>query len=61
MNISYVHGYDPKENIHLQDEAFTLLEMLHSDTSCPGGSSVLEGGSSIGAQTDALARNRRLK
>ena len=61
MKISYIHGYDPRENIRLQDQASTLVELLHSDTSYPGGSSVLEGVSSIGAQTAALARNRRLK
>ena len=33
MKISYIHGYDPRENIRLQDQASTLVELLHSDTS----------------------------
>ncbi|MFH0958684.1 MAG: methyltransferase domain-containing protein [Pseudomonadota bacterium] len=57
MKISYVHGYDPRENIRLQDQASTLVELLHSDTSYPRGSSVLEAGCGIGAQTVTLARN----
>jgi ubiquinone/menaquinone biosynthesis C-methylase UbiE len=57
MKISYVHGYDPKENIRLQDQASTLVELLHSDTSYPRGSSILEAGCGIGAQTVTLARN----
>ncbi|MBV9396048.1 MAG: methyltransferase domain-containing protein [Methylobacteriaceae bacterium] len=54
---SYVHGYDPLENVRLQDQAGTLLELLHSDTSYPAGSSVLEVGCGVGAQTITLARN----
>jgi cyclopropane fatty-acyl-phospholipid synthase-like methyltransferase len=57
MKISYVHGYDPRENIRLQDQASTLVELLHSDTSYPTGSSILEAGCGIGAQTVTLARN----
>ena len=57
MNGGYVHGYDPRENVRLQDQAGTLVELLHSDTSYPGGSSVLEAGCGVGAQTVTLARN----
>ncbi len=57
MKTSYIHGYDPRENIRLQDQAFTLVELLHSDTSYPSGSSVLEAGCGVGAQTVTLARN----
>jgi ubiquinone/menaquinone biosynthesis C-methylase UbiE len=57
MNISYVHGYDPRENIRLQDQASTLVELLHSDTSYPTGSTILEAGCGVGAQTVTLARN----
>ena len=57
MKTSYVHGYDPRENIRLQDQASTLVELLHSDTSYPTGSSILEAGCGIGAQTVTLARN----
>lgn len=57
MNSSYVHGYDPRENIRLQDQASTLVELLHSDTSYPEGSRILEAGCGVGAQTVTLARN----
>ena len=53
----YVHGYAPRENIRLQDQAATLEELLHSDTTYPPGSRVLEAGCGVGAQTVALARN----
>jgi ubiquinone/menaquinone biosynthesis C-methylase UbiE len=53
----YVHGYDPLENARLQDQARTLSELLHADTSYPAGSSVLEVGCGVGAQTITLARN----
>jgi len=57
MTLSYVHGYDPRENVRLRDQASTLVELLHSDTSYPPGSLVLEAGCGVGAQTVALARN----
>lgn len=57
MNSAYVHGYDPRENIRLQDQASTLVELLHSDTIYPAGSKVLEAGCGVGAQTVTLARN----
>ncbi len=57
MNKKYVHGYDPIENIRLQDQASTLVEFLHSDTSYPAGSQVLEPGCGTGAQTITLAYN----
>jgi ubiquinone/menaquinone biosynthesis C-methylase UbiE len=53
----YVHGYDPREAIRLQDQASTLVELLHSDTSYPPGSRVLEAGCGVGAQTIPLSRN----
>jgi ubiquinone/menaquinone biosynthesis C-methylase UbiE len=55
MNIKYVHGYDQRENIRLSDQASTLVELLHSDTFFPAGSSVLEVGCGTGAQTITLA------
>jgi SAM-dependent methyltransferase len=55
MTQAYVHGYDPRENLRLQDQASTLVELLHSDTAYPEGSSVLEAGCGVGAQTIALA------
>jgi SAM-dependent methyltransferase len=57
MNTSYVHGYNDRENIRLQDQASTLVELLHSDTSYPAGCRVLEAGCGVGAQTVTLARN----
>lgn len=57
MSNAYVHGYDARENIRLQDQASTLVALLHSDTAYPGGSQVLEAGCGVGAQTITLARN----
>jgi ubiquinone/menaquinone biosynthesis C-methylase UbiE len=53
----YVHGYDRREGVRLQDQADTLVDILHSDTAYPEGSSVLEVGCGTGAQTIPLARN----
>jgi SAM-dependent methyltransferase len=55
MTRTYVHGYDPRENLRLQDQASTLVELLHSDTVYPAGSRVLEAGCGVGAQTVILA------
>ncbi len=57
MNKAYVHGYDQRENIRLQDQASTLVELLHSDTTYPADSRVLEAGCGVGAQTVTLAKN----
>jgi len=57
MNKEYVHGYGDRENIRLQDQASTLVELLHVDTSYPAGSRVLEAGCGVGAQTVTLAKN----
>jgi len=56
MTDIYVHGYQPRENERLQDQAGTLVDLLHSDTSYPPGSTVLEAGCGVGAQTITLAR-----
>src|SRR3984893_12829954 len=56
MNETYVHGYHPRENERLQDQAATLVDLLHLDTAYPGGSMVLEAGCGVGAQTVTLAR-----
>jgi len=57
MSGAYVHGYRPRESERLQDQAGTLVDLLHSDTSYPVGSMVLEAGCGVGAQTVTLARN----
>jgi SAM-dependent methyltransferase len=54
---AYVHGYHPRENLRLQDQAATLVDLLHSDTAYPEGSTVLEAGCGVGAQTQTLAAN----
>jgi SAM-dependent methyltransferase len=56
MSAAYVHGYDPRENERLQDQAGTLVDLLHRDTAYPRGSTVLEAGCGVGAQTVTLAR-----
>ena len=56
MSEAYVHGYAARENERLQDQAGTLVELLHSDPSYPGGSTVLEVGCGVGAQTVTLAQ-----
>jgi len=50
MKKAYVHGYDQRENLRLQDQASTLVELLHSDTKYPAGSRVLEAGCGVGAR-----------
>lgn len=57
MNNVYVHGYDSRESRRLQDQADTLVELFHFDTSYPPKSRVLEAGCGVGAQTVTLARN----
>ena len=57
MNTSYVHGYDGREALRLRDQADSLVELLHSDTSYASGEKVLEAGCGVGAQTVTLARN----
>jgi SAM-dependent methyltransferase len=56
MKPSYAHGYQGRENERLQDQAAALTELLHHDTSYPAGSTVLEVGCGIGAQTLILAQ-----
>ncbi len=57
MKRAYVHGYDHRENTRLQDQASTLVELLHWDTRYATGSRVLEVGCGVGAQTVTLAAN----
>ncbi|AGA91002.1 methylase involved in ubiquinone/menaquinone biosynthesis [Thioflavicoccus mobilis 8321] len=55
MSADYVHGYHEREAQRLQDQAATLVDLLHGDTSYPPGHRVLEAGCGVGAQTVALA------
>jgi len=55
MSRQYVHGYDPREGLRLQDQASTLVELLHSDTAYTAGNRILEAGCGVGAQTVTLA------
>jgi SAM-dependent methyltransferase len=43
--------------VRLGDQAGSVLDLLHGDTSYPPGSVVLEAGCGVGAQTVTLARN----
>lgn len=52
----YVHGYQSRENERLQDQAGTLVDLLHSDTAYSRGAGVLEVGCGVGAQTVTLAQ-----
>ena len=57
MSSPYVHGYDERESTRLQDQARSVVDLFHSDTRYPEGSTVLEAGCGTGAQTVTLARN----
>ena len=57
MSGAYVHGYDARANERLEDQATTLVDLLHHDTAYPAGSSVLEAGCGVGAQTVTLAQH----
>ncbi len=57
MRRGYVHGYESRESVRLQDQAQSVVDLLHADTSYPEGSLVLEAGCGTGAQTTTLARN----
>jgi SAM-dependent methyltransferase len=52
---TYVHGYDSREAQRLHDQAATLVDLLHMDTAFPVGSTVLEAGCGVGAQTVTIA------
>ena len=56
MNELYVHGYGLREQQRLQDQAKSLAELLHHDTTYPAGSCVLEIGCGVGAQTLEIGR-----
>ncbi len=53
----YVHGYSKRETSRLQDQADTLVEIIHGEAVFPPGSRILEPGCGTGAQTVTLAGN----
>jgi SAM-dependent methyltransferase len=52
----YVHGYGARESERLQDQADSLVDLLHHDTEYADGSLVLEAGCGVGSQTITLAK-----
>jgi SAM-dependent methyltransferase len=54
---SYVHGQSDRESMRLLDQASGLGSLLHEGTRYPAGTTVLEAGCGVGAQTLLLARN----
>lgn len=57
MTAEYVHGYGSREQIRLQDQASSLVDLLHADTRYSSGSRILEAACGVGAQTVTLALN----
>jgi SAM-dependent methyltransferase len=56
MSQLYIHGYHERERERLQDQAGTLVDLLHGDTVYGVDSTVLEPGCGVGSQTVTLAR-----
>ncbi|MCX6121149.1 MAG: class I SAM-dependent methyltransferase [Ignavibacteriales bacterium] len=55
MKHHYVHGYNERESVRLEDQANCLSELLHYDSIFPKGSTILEAGCGVGAQTKIIA------
>ncbi len=51
----YVHGYSDREAERLADQADSVRDLIHADTSFASGDRVLEPGCGVGAQTMPLA------
>lgn len=54
---SYIHGCGERESQRLQDQAATLIELLHGDTRFSANAHVLEAGCGVGAQTMIIAEH----
>jgi ubiquinone/menaquinone biosynthesis C-methylase UbiE len=52
----YVHGYSEREALRLNDQAATLVDIIHNDSIFPKDSLVLEAGCGVGAQTKIIAK-----
>ncbi len=55
MNNGYVHGYNERESIRLEDQANCLNDLLHHDSVFPPDTIILEAGCGVGAQTRIVA------
>jgi ubiquinone/menaquinone biosynthesis C-methylase UbiE len=55
----YIHGYNDREMVRLNDQAETLDRIIHNDTYFNPGSLVLEAGCGVGAQTRIIAPQNR--
>ena len=51
----YIHGYSRQEAQRLLDQASTVADYLHYDSTWPAGSHILEVGCGVGAQTQIIA------
>jgi SAM-dependent methyltransferase len=51
----YIHGYSVQESSRLNDQANTLDNLLHHDTTFQPGDLILEAGCGVGAQTNIIA------
>jgi len=52
---TYVHGYSDEESIRLNNQAKTISDLLHWDTTWEDGSLILEAGCGVGAQTKIIS------
>ena len=51
----YTHGYSAAESVRLADQAQTVADYIHHDSYWPAGSTILEVGCGVGAQTKLIA------
>ncbi|SKC64098.1 methyltransferase domain-containing protein [Ohtaekwangia koreensis] len=53
---NYIHGYSEFEAQRLNDQASTIADLLHRDSTWEAGSLVLEAGCGVGAQTKIICQ-----
>ena len=51
----YIHGYSREESTRLNDQADAVAQFIHYDSTWPEGSTILEAGCGVGAQTKTIA------